>query len=329
MTERNDVFQSSVEQQLEDYATNLFRPDELFTGFRTPAKAADVSLCTLDELNLGYMGHEELARALDQLNDYLREEAELYERSTRFYNLLNGAAMRIRWLARREPKETFNSSTDETPIAAKLNQIVAGSEGMPDMKLFKEGDVRHRVRDEQTPRPDTPPPSPIPSKDVWSLADDIKGPAEFIPADGAPIEQVSDVPKEFTDKYPMRITMHGRIGVVGAHTSGILMSAAFGLTFGEARRTLMARGEAIGRITTLFNRIAFKMGIYDNHSMEELAMALLRKHPDMSSQLVLICVEVGNPFWQSMRQRELDDLLAKLQEVVKIVDYREGEFANG
>ena len=326
MTERNDVFQSSVEQQLEDYATNLFRPDELFTGFRTPAKAADVSLCTLDELNLGYMGHEELARALDQLNDYLREEAELYERGTRFYNLLNSAAMRIRWLARREPKETFNSSSEETPVAVLLERALAASEDTLNQTY------QHRMELIDLPGDfdgDKGPSVDIPSKDSWLLADDIKGPAEFVPADGAPIEQAPEVPKEFTDKYPMRITMHGRIGVVGAHTSGILMSAAFGLTFGEARRTLMARGEAIGRITTLFNRIAFKMGIYDNHSMEELAMALLRKHPDMSSQLVLICVEVGNPFWQSMRQRELDDLLAKLQEVVKIVDYREGEFANG
>lgn len=163
-------------------------------------------------------------------------------------------------------------------------------------------------------------PDDTPSKSAWELADDIKGPAEFIPADGAPIAQAPDVPKEFTDKFPKVVELHGRIGVIGSHTSSVLMSAAFGRKHGDVRRELMAKGDTVTRILTQFNRVAWAIGILDGDSMEDMVVKILRKYPDISSNLVLGCIEVGNPFWKTMSQKELEELLGKFHELVAIVD---------
>lgn len=92
-------FESKLDQALAEYRSKLFGGGDLFTGFNSPAKAADPSLCTRQELNLGHMSNVELARELNKLNDFLREEEQLYTRDTYFYNLLSAAAMRIQWLA--------------------------------------------------------------------------------------------------------------------------------------------------------------------------------------------------------------------------------------
>lgn len=330
MTSKNGIYQSSLEQRVAEYRANLFQGGELFTGFRSPAKAADVTLCQLDELNMGHLTHVELAHEIDLLNDFLREEEGLYTRDTRFYNLLSSAAMRIRWLA----AETFGSSTVESPMAERFNQIVDGTEDTlnntytHNVKVFREGDVRNRKRDGQTPRPDLPPP-PIPKlshsephKDTWTVADleGDDGPVLFIPGDNPTVEHTHTDPKRFE--------RNGLIGVTGGKIIGVLTSASFGHTFGETRRALMAKGTVFGRILTLINRVAGRMEVYDSSSMEDLAIKILRKHPEVSPLLVTACLEVGNPFWQYMSQQQLDEVLGKLRELVKIVDYREGEFAN-
>jgi len=92
-------YESKLDQALAEYRSKLFGGGDLFTGFDSPAKAADPSLCARHELNLGQMPDDELARELNKLNDFLREEEQLYTRDTYFYNLLSAAAMRIQWLS--------------------------------------------------------------------------------------------------------------------------------------------------------------------------------------------------------------------------------------
>jgi hypothetical protein len=92
-------YESKLDQALAEYRSKLFGGGDLFTGFNSPAKAADPSLCARNELNLGQMSDDELARELNKLNDFLREEEQLYTRDTYFYNLLSAAAMRIQWLS--------------------------------------------------------------------------------------------------------------------------------------------------------------------------------------------------------------------------------------
>lgn len=282
------TFQSKADIAVQEFGDTLFSYTDGHSGFDSLEKAADPSLATRCELELGHMDDATLAREINTLNGYLREEREFYHRGMHFYRILEAAQQRIRHLSGRlkraegkvveQPVESFASSTEESPMAAKLSAIL----------------------------------------DTSVTGDTL--PAEFIPADGAPIEQAPEVPKEFTDRYPKVIELHGRIGVVGSHTSTVLMSAAFGRKHGDVRRELMAKGDTVARILTQFNRVAWAIGIYDGDSMEDMAVKILRKYPEISSGLVLGCIEVGNPFWKTMSQKELEELLGKFHELVAIVD---------
>ena len=292
------TFQSKADQAMAEFEENLFKQGQLFTGFDNLAKASDPSLCERRELALGGLDDKELASEISMLNSYLREERQMYERDTHFYNILEAAKQRIQHLSGRlkraegkvveQPVESFAACTQESPMATKFD-VICQEKG--NVNQFKEGDVRNRQRDGKTDRPSAPPPAPTP-----------------------------DVPKEFTDRYPKIIELHGRIGVIGSHTSSVLMSAAFGRKHGDVRRELMAKGDTVTRILTQFNRVAWAVGILDGDSMEDMVVKILRKYPDISSNLVLGCIEVGNPFWKTMSQKELEELLGKFHELVAIVD---------
>lgn len=298
MSQDNGTFQSKADIAVQEFAASLFTYTDGHNGFDSLEKAADPSLATRRELELGHMDDATLAHEIDKLNGYLREEREFYQRGMHFYRILEAAKQRIRHLSGRlkraegkvveQPVESFASCTQKSPMATKFDAIC---QEKGNVNQFKEGDVRNRQRDGKTDRPATPPPAPTP-----------------------------DVPKEFMDKFPKVVELHGRIGVIGSHTSSVLMSAAFGRKHGDVRRELMAKGDTVTRILTQFNRVAWVIGILDGDSMEDMVVKILRKYPDISSNLVLGCIEVGNPFWKTMSQKELEELLGKFHELVAIVD---------
>lgn len=298
-------FQSKADQAVEEFGAKLFTYVQGHEGFDSLAKASDPSLADRRELQLGNLTDQQLAHELNTLNGYLREEREFYQRGMYFYRLLDAAEQRIKHLSGRLARmgkevvdvptkeswmvehESFASCTQESPMAAKFDAL---------------------VREESTQTLAGPP-----------------GGMAFIPADGAPIETAAvevEVPKEFLDRYPRMIEFRGRRGLATANSGSVMMSASFDRSYGEVRRATMRKSELIGRILTQFTRVAFAVGIHDNDLMEDMAMAIFRKHPNVSRKLVEACLEVGNPFWHTVKQSELEELLGNLQDLVTVVDPR-------
>ena len=129
-------FENKLDQALAEYRSKLFGGGDLFTGFNSPAKAADPSLCTRQELNLGHMSDADLARELNKLNDFLREEEQLYTRDTYFYNLLSAAAMRIQWL-------TGNYTNEPLRVPGSMDKLVHTDSPVKDqaVPVHPEGDL--------------------------------------------------------------------------------------------------------------------------------------------------------------------------------------------
>lgn len=185
--------------------------------------------------------------------------------------------------------------------------------------------------------------------------------AKFIPADGAPIETAPKLesskrvgigrsptpapPREelvetlfsaeaikghttVTIKRPKLTPPHpvqfenGMRGLVGSATSGVMVSPAFGRTYGDIRKEVMAVSDLMGRIYTQFQRVAFEVGSFDSTHMEYLAMAIFKKVPDVSPELVLSCMQVSTLAQNRMNREELTKLLANLYELVDILNPR-------
>lgn len=300
------TFQSKADIAVQEFAALLFTYTDGHNGFDSLKKASDPSLAMRRELELGHMDDTTLAHEIDKLNGYLREEREFYQRGMYFYRILEAAKQRIQHLSGRLKRAEGKVVEQLTVQELQRAEDTLNGSYQHDTQVLKVG--KFTITDDHGGggHPVEVHPEDTPSKSAWELADDVKGPAEFI--------------KEFTDRYPKVTELHGRIGVIGSHTSSVLMSTAFGRKHGDVRRELMAKGDTVTRILTQFNRVAWAVGIFDSDLMEDMAVKILRKYPDISSNLVLACIEVGNPFWKTMSQKELEELLGKFHELVAIVD---------
>lgn len=109
---------------------------------------------------------------------------------------------------------------------------------------------------------------------------------------------------------------NGIKGIVANPTSGVMVSSAFGRTYGEVRRDVMTKADLINRISTQLQNVAFAVGCHDSSKMEYLTLDLFSKFPDAPADLVLACLQVGSPQWQTMAQEELRNLLADFYELV-------------
>lgn len=325
-------FQSKADQAVEEFGVKLFNYCAGFNGFDKVAKAFDPSLAQRHELQLGNLTDQELAHEIGTLNGFLREERELYQRDTYFYRLLDAAEQRIKHLSGR--------------LARMGKDVVGDMDGdMLTGCLPEKRDWVAQVCDKGQVLSDDPQVAALMREESTQTLAGPPGHIEFIPADGAPIVSipaeaellwqlpkdtqtvidsltVTPEAKELVDKYPRMIEFRGRRGLAIGNNRSIMMSASFDRSYGEVRRATMRKSELMGRILTQFIRVALAVGIYDNNLMEDLALAIYRKHPNVSHKLVEACLEVGNPFWHTVKQSELDELLAQLQDLVAVVDPR-------
>lgn len=126
-------YQSTQDQAIEEFEKRLLSPSLIpHAGFDSYIKAMNPSLAELTELNLGYLDDKELAAEIDTLNSFLREEREMYDRSSHFYNILDAAQQRIRHLsgrlARAEGREVF-AQQENTQILGRLHLPVPQDQG--------------------------------------------------------------------------------------------------------------------------------------------------------------------------------------------------------
>jgi len=325
-------FQSKADQAVADFGAQLFTYVQGHEGFDSLAKASDPSLADRRELQLGNLTDQELAHELNTLNGYLREEREFYQRGMYFYRLLDAAEQRIKHLSGRLARmgkdvvgdmdgdmltrESFAACEQLIPMAGKFDTVVRGR--IPDAR-----DWVAQVCDKGQVLSDDPQVAALMCEESTQTLAGPPGGMEFIPADGAPIEVAAAVEaKEFIDKYPRMIEFRGRRGLAIGNNRSIMMSASFDRSYGEVRRATMRKSELMGRILTQFTRVAFAVGIHDNDLMEDMAVSIFRKHPNVSHKLVEACLEVGNPFWHTVKQSELEELLGNLQDLVTVVDPR-------
>jgi len=327
-------FQSKADQAIADFGAKLFTYVQGHEGFDSLAKASDPSLADRRELQLGNLTDQQLAHELNTLNGYLREEREFYQRGMYFYRLLDAAEQRIKHLSGRLARmgkdvvgdmdgdmlthESFAACEQLSPMAEKFDAVVRA--GIPDKR-----DWVAQVCDKGQVLSDDPQVAALMREESTQTLAGPPGGMEFIPADGAPIETApveAEVPQAFLDRYPRMIEIHGCRGLATANGSSVMMSTSFDLSYGEVRRATMRKSELMGRILTQFTRVAFAVGIHDNDLMEDMAMAIFRKHPNVSHKLVEACLDVGNPFWHTVKQSELEELLGKLQDLVTVVDPR-------
>lgn len=157
--------------------------------------------------------------------------------------------------------------------------------------------------------------------------------SKFIPADGAPIETAPEPETIFSAEAVTGHTSvtikrskltpphfvqfaNGIKGIVANPTSGVLVSPAFGRTYGEIRREVMTKADLINRISTQLQNVAFAVGCHDSSKMEYLTLDLFSKFPDAPTNLVLSCLQVGSPQWNTMTQEELRKLLTDFYELV-------------
>lgn len=107
-----------TEKVIEYFEDKLFQEVDPHMGFRTIAKAADNSLCDRDELALGHLSDQELAKEVTRLEDYLALADNIY-----YKELLKGVVHRLRFLSGRlkrlEGKEVIDMK-DPTPNLSML-----------------------------------------------------------------------------------------------------------------------------------------------------------------------------------------------------------------
>lgn len=152
----NQVFQSKEETVLEDLSQRLYQPGVEWNGFDRLEKAANPALASRRELHMGHLSDEELAHELALLDEYLRNERELYPRRSLFHSLMDGAVQRIRHLSGRL------ATAEAKPVEEQTNKQFVGRLSRPPAVV-----------------------SGFPEDPVH---------AQFIPADGAPIETVVSYP---------------------------------------------------------------------------------------------------------------------------------------
>lgn len=83
-----------TEKVIEYFEDKLFQELDPHMGFRTPAKAADNSLCERDELALGHLSDNELAKEVIRLENYLALADNIY-----YKELLKAVIHRLRFLS--------------------------------------------------------------------------------------------------------------------------------------------------------------------------------------------------------------------------------------
>lgn len=323
MNEKDGLFQSAGETAVEMFAAKLQRPSTYgHHGFNDMNKAMDPSLAEREELNLGYMSDKELAAEIDTLNGYLREEREMYERGSHFFNILDGAQQRIRHLSKRLEralgKEVFDPEANvqivgrlKSPMEQSFDELLAHSD---------ERDVK------------------------W---EDLVSPAAFICADGAGIEQapsfkVSDaIGSDFVgDHQYATVTLDSPTQAAGPNpgdevdiqgvspgnailgNGSVMVSRGFGVTWCDLSKNMRDRAEMFTRINVLVDRLCFHMGVMRSDKLSVLVNKIIKAHPDLEDDVVLHCFEVANPGFLGASHETLTKAYTNWLNLVEIVNPR-------
>ena len=134
MSDKNVTNSNDPVEKIEYFEDKLHSEHHVHTGFASIAKAADNSLCEREELALGDMSDNDLAKEVLKLQEYLQLPSGIY-----YGELLKAIVHRLRFLSGRlrhyEGKEVFDMEDPTPNLDAARKRVQDYLSGLPPTNL--------------------------------------------------------------------------------------------------------------------------------------------------------------------------------------------------